>query len=127
MADKYINSDTAINEAICAVYWALNQHGNVNGQVIIDKFNAIPSVDIPQWISVDERLPDKNEGLVLVCMPDEFPYNTKQPYPDVEQNERIGIAHYENCVKRWWMDGYKLGDTIPIAWMPLPEPPKEDT
>ena len=46
MAEEYIKRDTAINEAICAVYWALNQHGNVNGKVIIDKFNAIPSADV---------------------------------------------------------------------------------
>lgn len=46
MDDEYIKRDTAINELICAVYWALNQHGNVTGQVIIDKFNAIPIADV---------------------------------------------------------------------------------
>ena len=110
------------NDNLSQNFEVLRRTNKIQGEQI-----SIYESVLPRWISVKERLPDSHEGLVLVCMPDEFPYNSKQPYPDVEQNERIGIAHYENCVKLWWMDGYKLGNTIPIAWMPLPEPPKEET
>ena len=103
----YIKREDAINEAICAVYWALNQHGNVNGQVIIDKFNAIPSVHIPQWISAEEKLPEQ-KGYYLV-----FAHSV------------IGTAYYGS---KWWTEDPRIYEPQITHWMPmLPEPPKEET
>ena len=82
----------------------------------------------PKWIPVSERLPDPDEGLVLVCMPNEFPYNEKQPFTNVEHDCRVRIAIY--VIDEWYLDGYKLSRQNPIAWMKLPKPyelQKEET
>ena len=120
MADKYINSDTAINEAICAVYWALNQHGNVNGQVIIDKFNAIPSIDIPQWISVKERLPDFEGAVLCMC---------KSHIRKGGKEIRYQKIMYFDIDEQWFSDEndvFVAKDAV-THWMRLPMPPKEET
>lgn len=107
MTDEYIKRDTAIHEAICAVYWASNQHDNIDGRVIVDRFNAIPSVDIPQWISVEERLPEQ-KGYYLV-----FSHGV------------IGTAYYGS---KWWTEDPRIYEPQITHWMPmLPEPPKGES
>jgi hypothetical protein len=62
----------------------------------------------PKWISVEERLPDKDADVLFY-------------------GEWIGVSGtkyreiYLTSIKEFLYQGYK-----PIAWMPLPEPPKED-
>lgn len=46
------------------------------------------------WISVEDRLPTESDGTVLVCMPDIFPYNQKEPIIKAKNDRReIGRAH----------------------------------
>lgn len=75
-----------------------------------------------EWIFTNERLPKESDGQVLVCMPNEFPYNHTQPYPNCKQTQRVRTAHYSEFSDTWY---YEMGATSkdkPIAWMPLPEP-----
>lgn len=68
-------------------------------------------VTIQQWIPVTERLPE-NFVSVLGYMTD------AGPFPPVRECYTIGKAFYFPA----------LLDVHPVShWMPLPEPPKEDT
>lgn len=64
---------------------------------------------VPRWISVEERLPEN--GLAIVCCPD----------PD----RPVYIAWM--CDGRW-LNQFSRPLGLPVThWMPLPEPPKEET
>ncbi len=66
----------------------------------------------PQWISVEERMPDENQKCLV--------------YRDINADLKIttGIWHSEWKTFDGLRHGTRLEDTI--AWMPLPEPPKMD-
>lgn len=79
-----------------------------------------------QWIPCNDRLPGESDGTVLVCFPDEFPYNIKEPYVNAKHNQRVRTAHYSQFNNMWYIGDFNaVGEVRPIAWMPLPEPYKE--
>lgn len=61
----------------------------------------------PQWISVDDRLP---EGNVLV----------------IDAYGEINVAFYDDSIEEFWLscDGTAVIIADVTHWMPLPEPPK---
>lgn len=65
---------------------------------------------VPHWISVDERLPEKrNDGFGVIVSDDGFV-----------------TTGYRNSIGEWMdFDGNKLKSVA--YWMPLSEPPKEET
>lgn len=74
----------------------------------------VPSTDVQpvsRWISVEERLPEENQKCLV--------------YRDINADLKIttGIWHSEWKAFDGLRHGTRLEDTI--AWMPLPEPPKE--
>lgn len=80
---------------------------------------------LPKWIPVTERLPD-GQYPVLVYVP---------PYTDTEEefSGYVGVAYYTSSAQGgFWCgtDGNVYGAIgiirEPLAWMPLPEPPKWD-
>ena len=78
------------------------------------KFNALNSVTVQEWIPVKERLPELNTD-VLVC-------DARYGYFGVwslEKDECEDKPCWEDD-GGWWKS---LGDVT--HWMPLPEPPKE--
>jgi len=75
------------------------------------------------WIPCDERLPEESDGTVLVCFPDIFPYNSKEPFPNAKHDQRVTIATRSQFSKMWYKEsGSIINFMQPIAWMPLPEP-----
>lgn len=80
---------------------------------------SIPAaVSVPQWISVKDRLPEDGEDVLIWYEYFRyFPYNRMYTTHD--------IAYQYNG---YWEDaGGSLGPKARVfAWMPLPEPPKED-
>lgn len=66
---------------------------------------------VNQWISVKDRLPDENQKCLV--------------YRDIDADLKIttGIWHSEWKAFDGLRHGTRLEDTI--AWMPLPEPPKD--
>ena len=78
------------------------------------------------WTPVTEALPNESYGNVLVCMPDVFPYNEKEPFPKARHDRRVTIAHYSEYSGSWYYDDGSVGDVAPIAWMLLPEPYEEE-
>lgn len=70
-----------------------------------------------EWIDVTEKLPSESDGYVLVCMPNEFPYN---------QRQRVRLGQYSEYAHQWFFEGGAVGGSDPIAWKPLPEPIYDD-
>ena len=78
-----------------------------------------------RWIPCNERLPEESDGTVLVCFPDEFPYNNKEPYVNAKHNQRVRIASYSQFSNMWYIDDFNaVSEVRPIAWMPRPKPYK---
>ena len=78
----------------CARHWA---------EVIADGLIA-HGVTVQEWISVDDRLPEKDE-IVIICTDENFIY----------AGELVGDT--------WFLDNDSWTATV-THWMPLPEPPK---
>ena len=74
---------------------------------------------IPCWIAVTERLPEPYSGEYLVAI------NDGSIYVDVLWFDSPGNGRYDSCFYKSDDDGYATICTDVIAWMPLPEPPKE--
>ena len=66
-------------------------------------------VTVPQWISVDDRLPEK-DGYYLCCIKSSL-------FPD-----RVYIDVLE-CDKGSFKEGHIYTDTV-THWKPMPQPPK---
>ena len=71
--------------------------------------NAKLRARVPEWISVDDRLPEE-DGYYLCCIKSSL-------FPD-----RVYIDILE-CDKGSFEEGHIYTDTV-THWMPLPEPPK---
>jgi len=72
---------------------------------LCDKLNYVPAIEesnVPHWIPVTERLPEKLD------------------YYLVSGNNSVWLARYESGRFLGVLSGHAL-DTV-IAWMPLPEP-----
>ena len=81
---------------------------------IDNDLSFIPAADVqpvPRWISVEDRLPDENQKCLV--------------YRDIDADLKIttGIWHSERKAFDGLRHGTRLEDTI--AWIPLPEPPKD--
>ena len=59
------------------------------------------------WISVEEKLPEESEDVLVFCRNDNTTWNT--------------IAHRVRTL--WWRSGVPIESVT--HWMPLPEPPEE--
>lgn len=77
-----------------------------------EEIDDAPTIDaVPLWVSVKDRLPTEATGCVLVCMP----------------KGKVRTGQYSEYSKQWYIgDMCGVGGDEPIAWMPLPEPPKEE-
>ena len=81
-------------------------------------------VTVQEWISVKDQTPKEEDGTVLVCFADVFPYNEKEPYIDAKHDRRITEAHYSQFSKCWYKEGSVFPDGIVTHWMEKPQPPK---
>ncbi len=82
-----------------------------------------PSITPPnEWVSVEERLPERNGGYIVTTCDEGCPAGEGIWYDTVV----VFAEYYDGC---WtWNDGteYDLTDIV-THWMPLPAPPaKED-
>ena len=93
------------------------------------KINSLKELEAAkQWISVKDRLPTESDGTVLICYPNEAPYNLMEPHPNAKHDQRVATGCYSQYSSTWYHgDMMGVGGADPIAWMPLPEPPKEET
>lgn len=75
-----------------------------------------------KWIPVSEAMPEEADGTVLVCMPNKFPYNEKEPFVNAKHNRQVETATYSQYSDTWHYTDGGVKSTRPIAWMPLPMP-----
>ena len=89
-------------------YGAWEQHSKDAADAIEELLAAVP-----QWISVEERLPEKHVE-VLICT------------EDYGKNE-LGFANTAVWDGSEWIETWNRKESIPYVshWMPLPESPKE--
>jgi hypothetical protein len=73
-----------------------------------------------EWIPCSERLPKECENVLAWIERDAWVDGSD--YPKRKQESAIGW-HIEG---RWHFDGYAGSTTVCLAWMPLPEPYKEE-
>lgn len=69
--------------------------------------------DTPRWIPVTERLPEQGKRYLVI----RYDYVTKTAFIDILWHDAHDL---------WWNRLYK-GQYNVTHWMPLPEPPKEET
>lgn len=80
---------------------------------MLDEINEMPTIEPePHWIPWDSgRFPD-DSGTYIVTAYD-------------GAKERVTFAKYQKRLKRWELTGARSYWKV-LAWMPLPEPYKED-
>lgn len=122
--DEYISRETAVDAGYLSD-WYISSVGDeppvwteahidelLNDFIVIPKNTKVADVQpVDRWISVKDRLPDENQKCLV--------------YRDINADLKIttGIWHSEWKAFDGLRHGTRLEDTI--AWMPLPEPPKE--
>lgn len=87
--------------------------GNDLKMAFEDGYRAGLEAAQPKWISVDERLPGYNAGMHFIVSRDDG---------------TVGKGRFEVSNGRWYeLTTEGLWEIEVTHWMPLPEPPKEDT
>jgi len=99
---RLIDADALDNRVLTTTYteqnmWALN--------LLSEYIKEAPTVN--GWISVKDRLPEKDEDVIIYG---KYIGASGTAYPEMLITDIDEFVH----------SGY-----VPIAWMPLPEPPKE--
>ena len=88
--------------------------------------NGMPPAQPEQkWIPCSERMPEEADGKVIICMPDQWPYNGKEQFHNAKHDKRVETACYSQHNDRWYFEGGAISKDRPVAWMPLPEPYEE--
>ena len=101
------------NDAADAIEELLKENAELDnsGRVLMAAFARLKE-KVPKWISVEERLPEPGQGVLV--------------YDDCEYMSVADYTHDKHfpTVYEFHVNGeYEPGVT---HWMPLPEPPKED-
>lgn len=94
----------------CALYGFYDCGSIINPQAadMLEKLAAEKDAKKPEWISVNDRLPDSN-NVVFACIDD-------------GQCKIVRSAYVSSYGKWKWIEEHQ---TV-THWMPLPEPPKEE-
>lgn len=102
----YISREAALSE----------QNKSMNLAEMRERLKRIPAADVrPKWINVEERLPEQGKRYLVVR------------YDEVTKTSFVDIL-WHDAHDLWWNRLYKNCGSFNVThWMPLPEPPKEET
>ena len=92
----------------------------IPADVVIENIRSMPTLTPPnEWVSVEERLPDKY-GEYIVCACDEGGPIDEQIWGDTV----VVFADYYDGTFAWYEGNreYDISDIV-AYWMPLPAPP----
>ena len=110
----YESCDECDKQDLCATF--------TNESIIAKAGEAADAIEVlskketttPRWISVEERLPNQNDGRLYICL--------------IVGGEYDQLSWYELCdfaEGRFWTQE-SASECHVTHWMPLPEPPKEE-
>ena len=122
---RQIDADALVYELTEMVRYNTGEykHGIAAARLVV-----MDAPTIGGWISVNDRLPTERDGTVLVCYPNQSPYNLLEPHMNAKHDRRVSTGCYSQHSCTWYHgDMCGVGGADPIAWMPLPEPAKEGT
>lgn len=95
--------------------------------MLADALNYIEKLEaaVPQWIGVDERLPEPDKNVLLIA----HGWESRTIYVGQlhHLNSSKGLFGIESKESDWriWGWSYLIAPNV-THWMPLPEPPKEE-
>ena len=99
----------------------LADNGEATYEIMVRQTSYIEELKqkIPHWIPVEERLPEEKTYVLILA--DTI----------AGKIEKVSFLYKDSEGRNCWtaLDGYgkNLFDWQPTHWMPLPEPPKEET
>lgn len=79
-----------------------------SGKLLAASFERLKE-KVPQWISVEERLPEESGYTIVYCADGD--------------RRHVTFAKYQKTPKRWELSGARSYWRV-LKWMPLPAPPK---
>ena len=96
--------------------------------VAISEAARFPAVDIPRWIPVTERLPEEDKEVLITYRYKEGEGDTSHSDIDITSygqmyfgGQKVGRVKHWRAPFEYFESNYEV-----IAWMPLPEPYKEE-
>jgi len=110
MEEKLIDADKLLHEYL-EQYTAQERNGNLVFSVaeikqnFADILNAAPTIEVPRWIPVTERLPERQDMFLV-------------------SHYGIVTAAWFYTTDRWELPSGFVTDAV-THWMPLPQPPKD--
>ena len=119
---RLIDADVLLNNTDGLEHVKYSQeYGHV---VLVCDIVYAPTIDVPKWIAVTERLPKPNEededGI-------QRRYLIQTTFSD--NGMMVAASRGNNSGDTWWEEiySYKPLRAKVVAWMPLPEPYREET
>ena len=140
-ADKLANllkNNLQLFEKMISEYGKGLVHGT---RIAINRMAEQPTISQeslrPQWIPVTERLPKTSKQYLVTVDELRFPKNTYDSVDSPTERLFVTSMHFD-CTNKLWhdSDGFVinalidpedvLNGCVAVAWLPLPEPYKED-
>lgn len=127
MMDDLIRREDAL---ACFHSW-IDRHGDLQtpeDMVEYQAIEALPSIEIPQWVPCSERLPEEDVEVLISYRYKEGEGDTSHVDIDITTygqmyfgGNKVGNHKHWRAPFEYFESNYEV-----IAWMPLPKPYKEE-
>lgn len=111
-ADKLTETINKALETPC--YNAYQDGYDAALNTLLDYIADMPTIPAPQWISVEDRLPEESKEVLIYL-------------PKYDSVEAASFFTFPSLNLKEWAQGEDALRLDEVShWMPMPEPPKED-